>query len=275
MAVDEERAVAFVRAHGDEFAIARLDWLDGETEEPCLSREQTQRFFAGQREDGGWAPFWAPDYSSLDATCFRLAQCEGLMLGFWEPSVERAVAFLRSRQRADGSWEEDEAVRDLAPPWATPGEFGSRLYLIANCGWWVANASLTGRLVTDDGASRRAGSYLERYLASDGSLSSVLHTHWLAAGLWIRLGQSDLSDRVLDSLATHIDATVPSGALVWMLTTLTGIGLDADRPAIARAIGALNAQQQPDGRWASEDGPERDAYTTAEALRALLMWAAL
>jgi hypothetical protein len=37
----------------------------------------------------------------------------------------------------------------------------------------------------------------------------------------------------------------------------------------------LAAQQRPDGSWASEDGPDRDTYVTVEALRALVMWAAI
>jgi hypothetical protein len=72
MPTDFDRAVAYVREHGDEFDRFRLDeLLDGQG---SLSNDQERRFFAGQREDGGWAPFWAPDYSSLDTTCFRLAQ---------------------------------------------------------------------------------------------------------------------------------------------------------------------------------------------------------
>lgn len=274
MPVDLERSMAFVRQHGNEFDIARLDWLDGLAEEPCLSCEQEARFFSGQRDDGGWAPFWAPDYSSLDATCFRLAQAEGLCLGGWHPPYAHAITFLRSRQQADGSWEEDEAVRDLAPPWAAPGGLASRLYLTANCGWWFA-PSLSGRSATEDEVAIRAGDYLERHLAADGSLPSFPHTHWLAAGLYIRLGRNALASRVLDYLATRVDNSVPSGALTWMLTTLAGIGIEPDRPAAAQALAALASQQRPDGSWASEDSADRDAYTTAETLRALCMWSAL
>jgi hypothetical protein len=125
MAVDVDRAVAFVRIHGDEFDRARLDAVLEEGS--LLSREQKQRFLAGQRADGGWPAFWASNYSSLDATCFRLAQGEGLGIGPWYPAFVQAVAFLRAHQRQDGSWEEDEAVRELAPPWARPEELTPRL----------------------------------------------------------------------------------------------------------------------------------------------------
>src|SRR5262245_31688060 len=199
MPVDFERAVAFVREQGDEFDHARLDLLLGEG--TLMAPEQEQRFLAGQRRDGGWPPFWAPEYSSLDATCYRLSQGEGLQLGFFHPAFARAADFLRSRQRSDGSWEEDDAVREVAPLWARPGELAPRLYLTANCGWWLANASLGGAFVTTDEAAKRAGAYLERHLAQDGMFPSFLHAHWLAAGLWIRLGRDDLSQSVLDYLA--------------------------------------------------------------------------
>lgn len=268
--VDFDRAVTFVHEQGDEFARARMDLLlkDG----PLLSEEQEQRFLAGQRSDGGWAPFWAPEYSSLDATCFRVAQCEGLPITIWNQSLARAVAFLRSRQRPDGSWEEDESVRELAPPWARPGELAPRLYMTANCGWSLVN---TGTFAMPGKNGQRAGAFLEQYVTDDGSLPSFLHAHWLSAGLWIRLGRDDLGYRVLDYLATRMSDEVPASSLAWMLTTLGGLGISPDHPLAQKATTLLISQQRADGSWASEDGPERDPYVTVETLRALTQWAAI
>lgn len=271
--VDFDRAVAFVHEHGNEFDKARLDLLLGEGS--LLSDEQEQRFFAGQRGDGGWAPFWAPDYSSLDATCFRVAQCEGLQITIMNQSLTRAVAFLRSRQRQDGSWEEDEVVHELAPPWARPGELAPRLYLTANCCWLLEDTALSGTFVTTDEAVQRAGAYLERHLTEDGSLPSFLHAHWLATGFWIRLGRDDLAYRVLDYLATQISDEVPASSLAWMLTTLGGLGIAPDHPLAQKATSLLMSQQRADGSWASEDGPDRDSYVTVEVLRGLIQWAAI
>ena len=271
-AIDFDRAAAWVRAHGGAFDRARLDMLL-EVGRP-LSSDLRQRFLAGRRADGGWAPFWAPDYSSLDATCFRLAQCEGLGITFEDADCARAVVFLRARQRADGSWEEDAGVAELAPPWATPGELAPRLYLTANCGWLVAEASVHSTFVTADEAAQRAGAYLEGQMAPDGSLPSFLQTQWLAAGLWIRLGRDDLARRVLAALTEQLNEEVPAGALSWMLTTL-GRTLGFEPPVIPRAAALLMARQRADGSWASEDGPERDAYVTVEALRALMQYQAI
>jgi hypothetical protein len=244
MPIDVDRAVAYINAHGTELDRARLELLleNG----PLLSPEQRARFFARQRGDGGWPAFWAPDYSSLDATCYRFAQAESMWLGAGGPALMRAAAFLRSRQRVDGGWEEDEAVRKLAPSWAKPGELAPCLYLTANCGWWLANTTLRG-MVSRDEAAQRAGTYLERHLAEDGSLPSFLHAHWLAGGLWIRLGRNDLAYRVLGYLATRISDDVPASSLAWILTTLAGLGISADHPLIRQVTTLLPSQQRADG----------------------------
>jgi hypothetical protein len=271
MSVDFDRAVAFVRAHGGEFDQVRLDQLLGD--DVLLSGEQETRFLAGQRADGGWPPPWAREYSSLDATCFRLAQGEGLALGFLTPAFARAADFLCARQREDGSWEEDETVQDLAPPWVKPGALDARLYLTANCGWWLANASLRSSFVTADEASQRAGTYLDRYLTSDAELPSFAQAQWLAAGLFIRLGWEDTARRVLDRFAARLDDELPAASLSWMLTTLGGLGFPPEHPIALRAAALLEAQQRTDGSWEGEVSPEGDPYVTAEVLRGLVIWA--
>jgi len=273
MPTNSDRAVAFILARGSAIERYALNNLAGEDlyEAPPVT-ELDRQLLAGQRADGGWAPFWASDYSALDATCYRLAQAEMAGLALPQTSLE----LLRSRQRPDGSWEEDESVRDLAPPWAQPGDLAAQLYLTANCGWWLINGMAHGAQGYEDKAAR-AGAYLERRLAEDGSLPSFLQTYWLAAALWIRLkwGQSDVPEqatRTLDYLATQLDDETPAGALGWMLTTLAPLGVPAEHPAIVKALALLSEQQRPDGGWASEDGPERDAWVTLQALTSLIQW---
>jgi len=275
MPADYERAVAFILAHGNGVERSALNELAGENlYDAPSSSEVKQQLLEGQRADGGWAPFWANDYSSLDATCYRLAQAEMAQLSLPNGALE----FLRSRQRPDGSWEEDESVHDQAPPWATPGDLAARLYLTANCGWWLINGTLHGERGYEDEAAR-AGGYLERHMAADGSLPSFLQTHWLAAALWIRLewGRTDLPEqamRALDYLATQLNDETPAGALGWMLTTLAPLGVPPEHPAIVKAIAFLDEQQRPDGGWTSEDGPDRDAWVSLQALTTLIQWRA-
>src|SRR5688500_20035141 len=72
---DAARAIGFVESHADPSERERLRALLA-GEKP--SEATADAVLAGQRADGGYAPFWAPDYSGLDATCFRLALAEQL-----------------------------------------------------------------------------------------------------------------------------------------------------------------------------------------------------
>lgn len=257
---DLERAAAFVSARGTPAEQAQLRYiLTGEPVPP----EMTAAIFAGQRADGGLAPFWAPDYSSLDATCFRLAQAERAGMALEDEALVAALLCLRQRQRADGSWEEDEAIRELAPPWAMPGDLAATLYLTANCAFWLS------MLPQPDDAAARGARFLAGHLTAAGELPSFSHTQWLAIGLWQRLGLHEPAERATAALATHLDSETPASALAWLLTTLLLSGFPARHALVHRAAELLARAQRPDGGWSSEDGPDRDVHTTLEAIRAL------
>jgi hypothetical protein len=257
--VNLESAVAFVRSQGNAVEQARLTHLlDDEPPAP----EAVNDLLAGQRSDGGWPPFWASDYSSLDATCFRLAQAEQMGITSSETAITRAVRFLVRRQRSDGSWEEDETVASVAPPWAKPGDLSARLYLTANCGFWLAILDRT-----DDAALRTAG-YLRTHIDRDGHLPGFPHTHWLAGGLWYRLNWRESAERVLSYLSRRL-YDLPASNLAWLITTLLDARVPASHTVVDTAASLLEQCQDHDGRWPSEDGSEWDVHATLEALRAL------
>lgn len=179
--MDRQAALNFVHAKGNLVEQAHLRYLlSGERSEPAI----IEQLFSGQREDGGWSPFWASNYSSLDATCFRLAQAEQFGRTADGSPVKSALAFLAQRQREDGSWEEDESMAEQAPPWVTPGDMAARLYLTANCGFWLATRAGWSESV------QRAAEYLRKQLDGAGHLPSFLHTHWL-----VRCGIAYISQR--------------------------------------------------------------------------------
>lgn len=254
-----EKAVEFVRSKGNEVEQARLKYLLA-NERP--SQKVVAKLFADQRPDGGWSPFWANDYTSLDATCFRLAQAEQLGITEAETAIIRAVHFLAQRQSPDGSWEENKKVAGFAPPWATPGDLSAKLYLTANCGLWLA---LLGN--TDNRASKTAG-YLQAHLDKDGRLPSFLHTHWLAGGLWRKLNWQESSERVFEYLSQRINDLAVSN-LSWLITTLCAAGVTTKHHLVDKAASLLEQSQHGDGRWPSEDGPSQDVHSTLEAIRAL------
>jgi hypothetical protein len=251
--------VTFISSRGDAAEQARLKYLFT-LERP--SPETINALLAGQRDDGGWPPFWASNYSSLDATCFRLAQAEQMGITPSEPAIAHAVQFLAQRQHADGSWEEDASVASAAPPWARPGEVSTRLYLTANCGFWMAMLDGPG-----DGALR-AADCLHAHLGEDGNMPTFLHAHWLAGGLWHRMNRRESAERVFGHLESKLSELAVSN-LAWLITALCAAGVPASHRLISTAAGLLTQHQSPDGRWPSEDGSDRDVHSTLESMRAL------
>lgn len=254
-----EKAVEFVRRTGNAIEQARLKYLWA-NERPAP--EVLTQFFTGQQPDGGWAPVWAQAYSSLDATCFRLAQAEQMGLTASEAAVRRALHFLAQGQSAEGSWEENQQIANVAPLWAKPGDLSAKLYLTANCGLWLA---LWG---DPDTQAAKAAVYLQKHLAQEGQLPSFIHTHWLAGGLWYQLNWREPAERTLEYLSNRIN-TLATSNLAWLITTLRAAGVPPQQPLVNTAIALLAQSQQDDGRWPSEDGPSQDVHSTLEALRAL------
>jgi hypothetical protein len=264
MLVDTTRALEFIRQHATENERIRLRHLL--TGEPPSSQEAEQ-MLAGQRPDGGWAPFWAAEYSSLDATCLRLAQAEQAGIPADHLALIRARDLLRQRQRpADGCWEENAAVRDSAPPWARPGDLAARLYLTANCAFWLA---VQAHDEADRDAATRGATAIAHYLSPDGVLPSFPHAHWLAAAVWYRLGLSEAADRALDGLARRLNDGLTASEIGWLCLALRLAGLPPAHPVISEGLVHLERSQRPDGGWASADGPERETHVTLEILRVL------
>jgi hypothetical protein len=254
-------------AQSDPTVQARLNYI---FREQRPAPEVVQLLLTNQRLDGGWSPFWTMDYSSLDATCYRLAKAE--QMGYTapdEPALQRALQLFVQRQQPDGSLEEESSKADAAPNWAKPGNQAAGLYLTANCGYWLSSWDQT------ISPAQRAAAYIWQFLDEQGHLPSFLHTHWLAAGLWYRLGQHEEAERVINYLDSRLSDISASG-LAWLVCCLRAVGVPLlSNQCLRKAILLLEKQQQPDGLWKSEDGPSEDINATLEAIRALCLYGKL
>lgn len=251
--MDKQLAINFIQQHGDAVAQAQLRWvLAGERpSQPIIAS-----LFSGQQDDGGFAPFWAAEYSSVDATCYRLAQAAQLGLNASETAVADALRFLLWRQQADGRFEEAADVADSAPPWAAPGHLAATLYLTANAGFWLAQSAAT------QAAAQQAAAFLEPYQQENGSLPAFLHANWLAAGLWQMVGQETAVAAALTYLQTRL-GDMPADNLAWLLDTL--LTAHVAHEVANEGWQLLRRMQDGDGRFASDEG--QDIHITLLALR--------
>lgn len=262
MQANLQRAAEFIQTNGNDVEQARLARILTGEKPP---REMIVKLFAGQRLDGGWSPFWAPDYSSIDATCYRLAQADQLGVGMDYPAAQQACLFLAKQQQVDGRLEESATVADVAPPWAAPGDLAATLYLTANVGFWLAACC------DNEAAASRAASFLLPHVGLDGRMPSFLHTHWLTVGLLLVVEPDEIAvDRICAQLSRKINVETAPSQLAWLASTLLVAGVSCDHPLLVQARSLLAVTQQADGHWVSEDGPELNVHTTLEALRVLI-----
>jgi hypothetical protein len=279
--VDIDAAIGFVVARGDAVDRARLSSLRTHAAPP---EDVLANVEAGQLANGGW-PAGDLTVASIDATCFRLAEIDDLN-GLGRPAAKRALDFLANRQRLDGSWEEDRALADSAPPWARPGDPEARFYLTGNAAFWLAAASSAPGLAvssstdlsSDDDVDRppydtqltRAAQAIRDALDDTGAWPGFLISGWLAAAVLHRTEWFYESARIQFTLTERV-GTMSAADVAWMLAALRRVGASTDEALLAAARRRLDETQRSDGAWPSDDAPAFDVHTTLTALRALLL----
>lgn len=259
--MNREKAIQFVQKNGSDLEQARLQYLlHKERPSPAI----IQQLCNPQRDDGGFAPFWAPDYSSIDTTCYWLALAEQLGIGIAEPAVAHALRFLEKNQKKNGRFTEGLSVVDSAPPWAAPGDLAAELYLTANAGFWLAYFGFAK-------AALQSAHFLRTHLDDNANkLPSFAQTHWLACGLAWQLNVHDLIESLEPRLYLYARLPQSTNDLAWMLTTLLCADYKAEHDIISTGLKQLVKMQKADGRFPSDEG--QDVHTTLEALRVLGKW---
>jgi hypothetical protein len=274
-----DAAIGFVVARGDRVERARLSWLRaGAPPQPDVLTEAE----SGQSRHGGWPATWNGHVGSIDATCFRLAELDDL--GALDGDAARlALDWLAVRQRPDGTWEEDEALTEDAPPWARPGDPEARLYLTANAAYWLtvaaadvieaAAAAATPLTVLDEPPRpyadelARAAEAIRGSLRPNGTWPSFLVTGWLGAAVLHRREMYYESARMQVVLAERVPKMSPADT-AWMAAALRRVGVRPDDWLMVAARRRLAETQRTDGGWPSDDGEAFDVHTTLAAIRA-------
>jgi hypothetical protein len=281
--VDIDAAIGFVVARGDAVDRARLSWLRAGIRPPDDVLTDVE---IGHTAAGGWPAQWGVDVPSIDATCFRLTEIDDLG-GLARPVAGRAIDWLANRQRADGYWEEDPALADVAPKWAMPGDPEARFYLTTNAGFWLAvaagdsgyaglPAAYASTVDSYSGVEQpayadalgRAAQAIREALHPDGAWPGYLVSGWLAAAVLHRTGWFYESARIFAILGERVpDMTAADTA--WMAASLRRVGVSAEDPLLAAARRRLDQTQRSDGAWPSDDATTFDVHTTLTGIRAV------
>ena len=255
--VDLDAAIGFVVAKGDPVDRARLSYLRTGTMpgEDIFSATE-----AGQALVGGWPAFYSGRVPSIDATCFRLAHLDDLG-GLTRRAARSALHWLASRQRPDGTWQEDETLASDAPPWAQPGDPEATLYLTANAAYWLAVAGDYKDNV------QRAAEVIRDSLNPDGTWPSFLVTGWLGAAVLFKQDMFYEAARMQVVLTDRLP-TMSAGDAAWLACALRRAGVSDDDWTLAAGRRRLSETQRSDGGWTSDDGDAFDVNVTLQVIRA-------
>jgi hypothetical protein len=265
--VDIDAAIGYVIAHGDPVERARLAFLrNGAPSPPHI----IERIAAGQTFDGGWPATGDGTIASVDATCFRLSEVDDLG-GLKGPAVERALTWLATSQRRDGSWQEHESLAAEAPVWAMPGDPEATFYLTSVAGFWLTVAEVEAHPQWDRpfeyaATLNSAARFVVSQLRPDGTWPSFLAAGWHLAGLLHGEQFFYESARVQLVLGDRLGDMSPAD-VASMGAALRRLNL-GDEQLMQGVRKRLGESQRTDGGWDSDEGPTFDVNTTLMAIRA-------
>jgi squalene cyclase len=262
--VDVQAAESFVMRRGDIVQQARLESTLRQ-KRPARSVLSTIEIM--RKSDGGFA-FWDDDISSITSTLTILGWMDDLSVKTGT-RVDKTFEFLLEHQQEDGGWDELEAVRNLrAPPFMTPGETSTRIWLTACCAHWFVRF---GR-AEPPGSKGCPVRFLEQYVESSGLLSGYLRATWDALVIFGYHPGVD-SQLFADTVKAIEESFAPEAwddsVIAWLLRALRDSGLQAKHQLVNRSLDVLEAKQRFDGSWGSEDGDEYSVWATVDALRVL------
>lgn len=262
---DWRRTIAWLDHNGNEIERARLRGLLGRARPDARI---VRTLDARQNADGGFSSDLVQGRpSSIDTTALVLRWMRDLHILAGAPA-HRAVTYLFTAQRPDGSWDESLGLLKYGPPpQLLPGDPRVRALCTALAAYWLAVLGYR-----NDHAVSRALAYLRPRQAAGGRFLGFIRTTWVAAAVF-RLVEgpgSSIAARALDALGAVPPERWSGGALAGMLSACAEAGVPPVAPVVQKGLTRLLALAEPDGSWPPEEGEFYRAEVTLSALRALI-----
>ncbi len=269
-AFDWRRTIAWIDQNGNETERARLRGLLGR---PRPEAKVIRTLEARQNDDGGFpAELVQGRPSSIDTTAFVLRWLQDLRM-LAGGQAQRAVTYLFTVQRPDGSWDEPPGLlKYTPPPRLLPGDSRVQALCTALAAYWLV---LLGH--RHDHAVSRAMAYLRSRQAADGRFLGYIRTTWTAAALF-RLAEgpgSTVCARALDAIGAIRAERWNAGALAGMLNGMAEAGVSTHVPVVGQGLERLRSLVEPTGSWPSEDGEFYRVEVTLRALGVLMFYGAV
>lgn len=263
-----DSAIRFIDDKGTPFEKARLQTL---LHGQVPGYEILRPLLDTQSKDGGFPSRPKPgNVGSVDSTLTALWKLDESNL-LQSEAANRALDFLVTMQRPDGSWDENPALPayDLAP-WIIPGTPATQVYLSAYSAYWLGLCEPNRY----GPAFQKAVLFLATQQTPSGKILGYQHNTWIGTAAFFLAGEryADYAQRGLRFMANLAPADWEDSQLTWALDCLGRAGVPQDEPFIVSGLEQLRMRQAEDGCWASEDGPAFIVTATLQALRVFLRY---
>ena len=268
--MDITKSIVFVEERGSDLEKARIGQiLCGQKPEADI----LQCFAALQNEDGGF-PY--------DMVQGNLSAVDNVLVALWwmdelgilkSPIADKAVGYLLAVQREDGSWDEDPSIAQYdLPPWISPGDLQTRLYLSSYAAYWLAVIGYGTQA-----AFQKVLEFLRKHQDETGRFRGYLHTTWIATSAFLMAGPqySEVVEKGLQALMNKPLAEWEASQIAWALDCLGKAGLQENHPFTQKCLVELLNRRRPDGSWSSEDGETFAVVATIEALKVFKLYGRL
>jgi len=268
--MDATKSFVFIEERGSDLEKARIrQILYGQTPEAEVIRRFTQL----QNDDGGFPyDMRQGNLSTVDKTLVAIWWMDELgMLS--SLAADKAVGYLLAVQRDDGGWDEDPSIAQYdLPPWISPGDLRTRLYLSSYAAYWLAVKGLGTHP-----AFQKALEFLLEHQDDTGKFRGYLHTTWIATSVFLMAGPqcSEVVERGLQAMVNKSLAEWEASQIAWALDCLGKAGLQKRHPFAEKCLTELLSRCRSDGSWSSEDGEAFAVGATIGALKVLKLYGLL
>jgi len=183
-------------------------------------------------------------------------------------ACRKTVEYLLRIQGEEGSWSENEAIRQYNPPfWDMPNNPRTVMWLTAD----ITNA-LIQLGYGNSTAVQKATSFLLKNRDDEGKFAGPLHSTWISIGVFGQLegSNSDIVKRALKVMEQNLEKLKDgAGNFGWVLECLYVAGIPKKNAVVQRCIEELVNSQHENGSWISADGEKFTVAITINALTVL------
>ena len=266
--MDVQKAISFIEENGTELERYRLSYLLRKERDDDVPLRYLREI---QNDDGGF-PY---ENEKSKASCIMNTSASlGLMIewGLAKSDVcRKTVEYLLRIQGRDGSWDENDEIRQYNPPfWNLPGDPKTKMWLTADvCNYLIQLGYGESKAV------KKATEFLLKNRDAEGKFAGFLHSTWISVAVFGQLKGSDseVVKKALRVIERNISRIEDSAAdLIWCLECFHVAGIFKDASIVKRCIKRVIDLQKENGAWTSGDGEKYNVSTTINALRVLKMY---